>query len=466
MQSVSDPNLSKPHISPTRHTFRLKPSKIVGRPKHGMMSRANLQPNDTNDESSKSDSPYYNGLTDQSLAILDDVASCPAPHTPFFSSGHSPYYNGLTDYSLVIDSWSHPATATNSLTYESSPYYRGLTDYSLVLNAPHPHSSDSHSPMLSINMKGGEEIMEKFTAATPGQMPDFTLKELMTKMVDDDGFVIEEKPMRESVSEESKDGSALEEIAQKTTLEMMTKRVDVRLVVEEKALTLREKESEASKVGIELEENAEKTISEEMELMTKGGGTDDFELAIEEKALKETMSEASKVESIIVEENTELMTNEVDDDVRLVIEEKPLRERVSEGSNVEMSVPEETILEEMNVGKEEQLKDYGLSDEKKKPLSVSQKTVASELEDVTQEKLKDTIEEGNVYEYIWATKYQPMTLADFICNRDKALELKELVRIIDYYTAFMNTMEIVSVTSAKIGTKTQLAYFCRNFFNT
>ncbi|QHN92737.1 Replication factor C subunit [Arachis hypogaea] len=124
----------------------------------------------SNDESSNSNSsPYYKGLTDQSLAIFapsspphphhhHDHATIPCypitplplpSHHPHLSSsgsgaqGQSPYYKGLTDYSLVIGSWSsHNPTSTNpSYHLQSSPYYRGLTDFSLVLH-DHPQETE------------------------------------------------------------------------------------------------------------------------------------------------------------------------------------------------------------------------------------------------------------------------------------------------------------------------------------
>ncbi|XP_061372448.1 uncharacterized protein LOC133314917 [Gastrolobium bilobum] len=362
-QSASDTNLSR------RHNFRSKSSssKTVRRPKQSngrSLSSVNLQPYDIYGESSNS--PYYKGLTDQSLA----VSSCPAPHSStsnLLPSGHSPYYKGLTDYSLVIDSWSpvlQNNPANNSLPHECSPYYRGLIDYSLAL----------HRPQLS----------------PPKIKNHSTLEELMTKMVDDDvAFLTEEKPLREKESEAIKVGSVLEENAKKTIveeIELMTKEV-----IEEKSL--RERVSEASIIENNvLEEKTDKIILEEMELMTKGVDDCDVGLEIKEKPSRDRrVSEASKVESVL-EGNAEktileLMTKEAGDgigDVGLVIEKKPLRERVSEASNVEKVLQENAE--------------------------------------------KDKAEEGKLYEYLWATKYQPMTLADFICNRDTALQLKELVK--------------------------------------
>ncbi|XLS81148.1 hypothetical protein HN51_046979, partial [Arachis hypogaea] len=140
------------------------PSVSKNRNGLGSMLQVNLQQayNDdmmknSNDESSNSNSsPYYKGLTDQSLAIFAPSSPphhatipcypiTPLPHLSSSGSGaqgQSPYYKGLTDYSLVIGSWSsHNPTSTNpSYHPQSSPYYRGLTDFSLVLH-DHPQET-------------------------------------------------------------------------------------------------------------------------------------------------------------------------------------------------------------------------------------------------------------------------------------------------------------------------------------
>ncbi|XP_020985705.1 replication factor C subunit 3-like [Arachis duranensis] len=152
-------------------------SPTVSKNRNGLRSmlQVNLQQayhhdmmKNSNDESSNSNSsPYYKGLTDQSLAIFapsspphhhHDHATIPCyPVTPLplpslhphlsssgsGAQGQSPYYKGLTDYSLVIGSWSsHNPTSTNpSYHPQSSPYYRGLTDFSLVLH-DHPQETE------------------------------------------------------------------------------------------------------------------------------------------------------------------------------------------------------------------------------------------------------------------------------------------------------------------------------------
>ncbi|XP_027357023.1 uncharacterized protein LOC113866343 [Abrus precatorius] len=388
-QPVSDQNVSKTHISPSRHSFRSKPSSKNGRSKRKNSGRpctsVNLQAYDLNDQSSNS--PYYKGLTDQSLAIVDTIASCPPPHAhPLLPS--SPYYKGLTDYSLVIGPWNpshhhHPIPPNNSLSYESSPYYLGLIDYSLALHSPpiQPPLRDSHSSFFSMNsafyFKNRDEIIDKLSSPHCSLYPPqiktgLSLKELMVDADVDVGvdvdvvdFLIEEKPLWERISEEGNVGNAFEEetnlgemeliqekplreniFLEETDTELVTKGVndDVEMVIEERVL-------EASNAESELEENADETILEEMELMS--------------------------------------------DDVGLLIEEKALRERVSERSNV---------VEEM------ELKDH----QKEKKASESEGGNVSE--------------EGKVYLYTWAAKYQPFNLVDFICNRDKALYLKALVK--------------------------------------
>ncbi|KAL8192456.1 hypothetical protein R6Q57_027641 [Mikania cordata] len=41
---------------------------------------------------------------------------------------------------------------------------------------------------------------------------------------------------------------------------------------------------------------------------------------------------------------------------------------------------------------------------------------------------KDNIEPKNEMKYIWADRYRPVTLKDFICNKDKAMELQKMVK--------------------------------------
>ncbi|MED6164283.1 hypothetical protein PIB30_088181, partial [Stylosanthes scabra] len=207
---------------------------------------------DSNDESSNSNSsPYYKGLTDQSLAIIapsspphhHDHATIPCyPLTPLplpvriavtnnnnnlhphhlSSSGsggqgqeghvQSPYYKGLTDYSLVIGSWSsHNPTSTNpSYHHQSSPYYRGLTDFSLVLHDDHHHHHDvafvpqEESPLLLVETES--PLLEENARMEMDPKDDnddlevihengvLLLEEMESEIVDADG---EEKPLRE-----------------------------------------------------------------------------------------------------------------------------------------------------------------------------------------------------------------------------------------------------------------------------
>ena len=96
----------------------------------------------------------------------------------------------------------------------------------------------------------------------------------------------------------------------------------------------------------------------------------------------------------------------------MIIVEKPLRESVL--------VEKEMIIEEKPL--RERVSETERSDhvEEKKALSLS--VSESQCE-----------EGGNVYQYTWATKYQPMSLDDFICNKDNALQLKAKVRYVRFY---------------------------------
>lgn len=336
---------------------------------------------------SKTVSPYYKGLTDQSLAIVDTntIPHCHARHAPIPTHLlSSPYYKGLTDYSKVIDPWTpgpHHIPANNSFSYSSSPYYRGLlTDYSLVLHAPPVEPPPA--------IKTLQVIMDKLSAQNTSSSPpkiinaDFTLNDYLV-IEDHDGFLFQQlQPVR--------DTSPLQEIAHQTTLD------------QEKPL--REKASKANEVGSVLEEEAEKMVLEEMEWMTKDPNKN-VQMVIEEKPLREIVFEqtSDKVEGVLDETILEEMKLMSGADV---IEEKPLRERVSETSD-EVA---------MDVWKVEELKEH----EKEKALFVSEPTVVASGSQCK--------EGGNAYEYTWATKYQPTTLEEFICNKDKALQLKAMVK--------------------------------------
>ncbi|KAL2346024.1 hypothetical protein Fmac_000024 [Flemingia macrophylla] len=392
--TVSDQSLSMSmtHISPSRHRSK------TGRSRRKNSGRSfpllNMRAYDINSNTSKTISPYYKGLTDQSLAIVDTINPCHAPPTHIPTDLlSSPYYKGLTDYSKVIDPWT-PRThhihvpPTTSFSYPCSPYYRGLlTDYSLVLHAP-PLEPPTQPPITHPNssIKSLELVMDKLSAADTCSSlskvinTDFSLKDLIV-LADHDSLFQQLMSMREN-------NAPLQEAAdEETTLE------EVELIDEEKPL--REKESaEAIEDVSVLEDESDKMILEEMELIAKGPH-EDVEMVIEEKPLREIVFEQAndKVEEM------KFMSGDV-------IEEKPLRETVSETCNVI----------EMDAGKVEEIKDY----EKEKALFVSKPTVvASESQ---------CEKGGNVYEYTWETIYQPTTLEEFICNKDMALQLKAMVK--------------------------------------
>lgn len=81
----------------------------------------------------------------------------------------------------------------------------------------------------------------------------------------------------------------------------------------------------------------------------------------------------------------------ISNDVVSVNPEKPLRERVSE---VEVPAP--------------------IISRKKVVFAENGETVSDE--------------KGKNKDFTWADKYRPKALSDFICNRDKAVQLQDLVR--------------------------------------
>lgn len=225
---------------------------------------------------------------------------------------------------------------------------------------------------------------------------------------DDDARVVQED-LKETESEPT-----LEE------MELVTHGVGVDVDVEWKPL--RENESQTIQVGIGcvLQEHAEKTILGDLV------GLVNIEEEEEEKPLRERVSQAcvDAAEKIVLEEENAEGTGLDLEEMELVIEdeEKPLRERVSQ-----------VVEQEENADLEQELRDCGLGGENAVP--VSEQTVASEL--LPPCKPNNTAaEEGNLYEYLWATQYQPMNLQDFICNRDTALHLKALVRKLILYSFY------------------------------
>ncbi|XP_057440444.1 uncharacterized protein LOC130732410 [Lotus japonicus] len=342
-QSVSDPNLlkttTKTHmISPSRSSkliVRIR-KKSSARSFNNNIQEQEQEVTDHDMFSPNSNSPYYKGLTDQSLAILDDAASSspsPPPYSPFYS----PYYKGLTDYTLAIPSPNSPThhnniinPLPNSNTHESSPYYRGLIDYSLAL---HGSSSTHSSPPNMFHAHAHADI----------------------------SFIIEHDPLMEKV-----ESAAAIQVDDKTVLELVP------------------------------EEDASLEIEQEKPLRESSGS-----------------DQESKIEEAISEEII-MMDLITDDDV--IQEEKPLRERVSEAADDEV---EKIVSDNENNNAEKIiLEDDGLVIEKKKPLRLRERVSEA----------SNAYEEGNEYQYTWATKHQPVTLEDFICNRDTALNLKALIK--------------------------------------
>ncbi|KAI4353954.1 hypothetical protein L6164_002870 [Bauhinia variegata] len=311
--SVSDQTLG--------NSFKPSSSKIpVGKPR--IWSKNDLY-NMTEEGGS---SPYYKGLTDQSLAVYKAAPTQLAPsidhqshhpsNVPLSPLESSRYYKGLIDYTLAL-SGKQPVSdgfindldqsfhSGGSLPCECSPYYKGLTDYTLALYGQQLAAHGS-SASLGFNVSPNFTSMplNLWTMCFPGSNPG-------------PGYTSPSLPK------------------------------------------------------------------------TKAGCSNQME------------------------------PKKVNDDLGLVTEGKPLRERVSEPS-MAGKVVEETveIIATAKVG------NYGLVGEEEKPLresiSVSEQRVVPEL----------TLKAGyeNQEKYTWANKYQPKALGDFICNKEKAHELQEMVK--------------------------------------
>ncbi|CAL5205719.1 unnamed protein product [Lathyrus oleraceus] len=403
-QSVGDRHM----ISPTRHNM----SRSARRRKntgHWWLSSISWRMKKDADSYDltpqthfSSNSPYYKGLTDQSLAITPtsheenyehDSTVSPSLRPLLLSSSpiSSPYYKGLTDYSLVVDtSWTatpHPIphhSSSLSCYHDSSPYYRGL----IALPVP-----ASPSSLYSLNINFNTSTTTSTQPSTHDFVvflspedqslmvtePEATLKEAMVLIHPG----IQGKPLR--VNDQSSSQATLEEMDDDDD-----DGDDDDNIEGEKPL----------RVNNESETILEKTILE------------DAVLLVEEhtrKPLREGVtSDSEKV----------LLRQEIDDKTDLGLEEMELvieQEKPSRESDVSQARNEKT-------DSKEELGDFWLGGQK----TVSEQTVALELP--CEHMLKHTAEEGNLYEYLWATKYQPKKLGDFICNKARALELKALVK--------------------------------------
>lgn len=91
--------------------------------------------------------------------------------------------------------------------------------------------------------------------------------------------------------------------------------------------------------------------------------------------------------------------------------------------------------------------------EEEKPLRerasspVTNRTVDLELEKDAYDNNIRASHSHNIERFTWANRYRPAALQDFICNRDKALELQALVRLFSY--SFSATPLLLSFTSVK-----------------
>lgn len=403
-QSVGDRHM----ISPTRHNM----SRSARRRKntgHWWLSSISwrMKKNDdsydlTPQTHFSSNSPYYKGLTDQSLAITPtsheqdyehDNNTAPPSLRPLLLSSSpisSPYYKGLTDYSLVIDaSWTATPHHSSSLSchHDSSPYYRGL----IALPVP---ASPSSLYSLNINFNTSTTTSARpsthdfvvFLSPEDQSLmvtePEKTLKEAMVLIHPG----IQGKPLR--VNDQSSSQATLEEMDDDDDDHNDDN------IEGEKPL----------RVNSESEKIIEKTILEDVVLLVEEHTR---------KPLREGVTSDS--ETVLLQQENATKTDLGLEEMELVIEqEKPLRE--SDVSQVRIYTEKTDLKEELG--------DFWLGGQK----TVSEQTVALELP--CEHMLKQTAEEGNLYEYLWATKYQPKKLGDFICNKTRALELKALVRTI------------------------------------
>lgn len=155
--SVSDPNLSNPRMFPPKPSSNNNNNNIniVAKLKFPRTSSTSdfgtcdLNNNNNNNDEYSCHSPYYRGLTDQSLAINNQLhgsqnLQSKSNNTHNLLSKYSPYYKGLTDFSLVLHGHHQQLTTSSNDecdwrlpelegAHESSPYYRGLIDYSLAI---------------------------------------------------------------------------------------------------------------------------------------------------------------------------------------------------------------------------------------------------------------------------------------------------------------------------------------------
>ncbi|CAK8569293.1 unnamed protein product [Lathyrus sativus] len=412
-QSVGDRHM----ISPTRHNM----SRSARRRKntgHWWLSSISWRMKKEADSYDltpqthlSSNSPYYKGLTDQSLAITPtsheenyehDSTVSPSLRPLLLSSSpiSSPYYKGLTDYSLVIDaSWTatpHPIphhSSSLSCYHDSSPYYRGL----IALPVP-----TSPSSLYSLNINFNTST----TTSTQPSTRDFVVflsPEDQSLMVTEPEATLNEamvlihpgiqgKPLR--VNDHSSSQATLEEMDDDDDDDDDDDNDD-------------DDNDDDNDDDDEIEGEKPLRVNNESETILE-----DVVLLVEEhtrKPLREGVTSDS--ETVLLQQKNAEKSDIGLEEMDLVIEqEKPLRE-----SDVSQARNEKT-------DSKEELGDFWLGGQK----TVSEQTVSLELP--CEHMLKHTAEEGNLYEYLWATKYQPKKLGEFICNKARALELKALVK--------------------------------------
>ncbi|CAI8584165.1 unnamed protein product [Vicia faba] len=405
-QSVGDRHM----ISPTRHNM----SRSARRRKntgHWWLSsiswrmKKDIDSYDLTPQTNlSSNSPYYKGLTDQSLAITptpheedydpDNTAS-PSLRPLLLSSSpiSSPYYKGLTDYSLVVDaSWTATPhsiphhSSSLSCHHDSSPYYRGLI--ALPISA-------SPSSLYSLNINFNTST----TTSAQSSTRDFVVflsPEDQSLMVTEPEATLEEGIVLIHPGIQGKPLRVNDQLSSQATLEEMDDDDDDddddNSIEGEKPL----------RVNIESETILEKTILEDAVLLVEENTR---------KPLREKVTSDS--ETVLLQQENDDITDLGIEELELVFEQES---DVSQGRN------EKALINTEKTDLKEELGDFWLGGQK----TVSEQTVA--LEVPCEHMLKHTAEEGNLYEYLWATKYQPKKLGEFICNKARALELRALVK--------------------------------------
>lgn len=146
--------------------------------------------------------------------------------------------------------------------------------------------------------------------------------------------------------------------------------------------------------------------------------------ATKEKIARERTTKTAKE---LGSERKEVRSSKNSSDIAIDIlnKRKPLRERVFEAPSPPPQTPRNSGLQ-MSVPRprppptQTSAQTYSPQQQTNVPLQPLETSATSLIEKVVQER--------EINKYIWADKYRPFALKDFLCNRSKALELQDLVR--------------------------------------